>query len=202
MKCVRVNWLWPSLGLVALVGCNSSWDGFWLVLFDDAEDISGDCVERDTGHYWGDTGDGDRYYENTTGDEWSVVEIKVSKGKATVLIPDYRSILSAFSEEMAMFHGDATKDQIKASYKYTSKEGITQSANSSYYWEQKWGENHQILINREGSQVEGEIRYSREVNNIDGYESGNGYSEDGYEWDCTTQVKFEGSRGNDEDEDE
>jgi len=182
-----------------MLGCSNGWDGLWLVIFDDPKDISGDCVNRDTGWYDRDTGESDRYYEERSGDEWSVVEIEVKKGVGTVVIPEYHSVLERYDSDVGMFHGEATKDQIKGEYKTSRKQGRRQTSYSNSYREERSNTNHQILINRNGTSIDGEIRLSREYDEVSGWADGSGYDEEGYEWDCTTRTKFEGSRDNKDD---
>lgn len=180
MRRMGSNRLWLAAGLVFAAGCSDGWNGFWLVVFDKVQNVSGDCVERDTGWYDAyDTGDSIERFEQRSGDEWTLIEVQVRKGVATV---DTRSLT---------FQGEVDGDSLTATRKGQIKEGWTRG---SRYSEDISAWHYEIEMSRSKEDVSGDIRLVDEYMSNSGTSYEDGYEEDVYEYSCKATQEFKGGR--------
>jgi hypothetical protein len=177
------NRLWLAAGLVFAAGCSNGWNGFWLVVFDEVEKVSGDCVQQDTGWYdYYDTGDSIERYEQRSGDEWTLIEVQVRKGIATVDVPQSQG---------QSFQGEVDGDSLTATRKGQHKEGWTRGP---HYSEEVSAWHYGIEISRSGDEASGEIQFVDEYVRNSGTSYEDGYEEDVYEYSCKSRQDFEGGR--------
>jgi hypothetical protein len=185
-----------TLGLAT--GCSPAWDGFWLVVFDDPEEVSGDCWSADADEPPEDSGDqGDRnYYLDSDGDHYTLVEVETRKGAASLWIPDRGMILQ----------GTVNGDAIEASYKGSTETGW-RSSDGDTYSSTRETTDHRLNMSRSGGQATGtlfeeqttqyEYRYRVAHTTIDedGNEvRGSAFEEESWQEQCTMEQDFSGSR--------
>jgi hypothetical protein len=164
-----------GVGILTVMGCDSAWEGLWLVEFGEGNNIAGDCVE------YGDTGGpSNDYYENSTGDEFQIMEVEVDGGWVAVSFG--HANLSLAGE----LDGTSINAERKSGYEYGYGEPGKHSS-----WQDKSSSKRTLTMDLEASEITGTMKsvYT---------ETETSWRDDGTEeftYSCTTKWKLDGSRG-------
>jgi hypothetical protein len=138
------EWMWVPVVVGVAMGCGTGWDGLWLVMFDDWEATAGDCV--DTGGGGDDTGEY-RNFDETTGDQFELLEVDTRKGEATVWIPSQNLVLQ----------GEVNGSQLVAEYENVRERGWEEKQGPTYD-RSTYASKDKVELNRDGDSISGFLK--------------------------------------------
>jgi hypothetical protein len=166
------------MGVLTVMGCDSAWEGLWVIELGEASQIAGDCAEE------GDSGwDDSDYYENSTGDDYQIMEVAVEG--------DWAAISFGHADLSLVGEVDGTSIEAEriSGYEYGyGKKGKDDS------WLAEYASERSLELDLDGSLISGTLKsiYT---------ETETSWRADGtdiFTYTCTTKWKLDGSRGDSE----
>jgi len=159
------------------MGCDSAWEGLWVIELGEGSQIAGDCAEEgDTG--WG--GGGGDYYERSTGDDYQIMEVAVDGNWAAISFG--HSELSLVGE----LDGESIEAKREGGYEYGRG---TKGEDGS--WLDKYESERTLKLDRDGSLISGSLKSIY----TETQKSWQANGTDSFVYTCTTKWALDGSRG-------